>query len=268
MKKLIMNAVCLSLGLCLSGLSFGQTAGTLSFSYTPTSHTGYQGTKNVLAVWIQDANGNFIKTKIRNVGSNTKDHLPTWAVNAGGTATNALSANCNVVGATTGATLGSFTTKTITWDGTDVNGNIVPDGTYKVTVQSTWNHGSAGTTTRSFTFTKGTAADAPTFTDDSNFTGISLSWTPTGSGASVTENELNGVKLYPVPSSTGFVTVEYAKASNILVYDINGNLVKEQKIENENSSVQLDLSAMENGTYIIMVSDGTLSSKHSVVLSK
>ena len=88
-----------------------QTPGTLNFTFTPTSHSGYQGTKNVLAVWIQSSTGAFVKTKLRYAGNSTKDHLPTWAVNAGGSSTNCLSSNCNVVGATTGATLSNFASK-------------------------------------------------------------------------------------------------------------------------------------------------------------
>lgn len=266
MKKFFSKSLGLIVGLTVSATSFAQTGGTLTFTYTPVSHNGYSGTKNVLAIWIQDANGTFIKTRIRNVGGGTADHLPTWAVNAGGPATNALSSSCNIVSATTGATLSSFTQKTITWNGTDVNGNIVPDGTYKVTIQSTWNHGTAGTATRSFTFTKGSTADSPTFTDDSNFTGISLNWVP--STASLNENSLVGVKVYPVPSSTGMVTVEYAKASLVQVYNIQGALVKEVKIENQTGNLNLDLSSFENGSYIVLVSDGTLTSRQTIVLNK
>ena len=81
-----------------------QTSGSLTLTFTQTPHTSFQGTKNVIAVWIQSSTGTFVKTRARNVGNVTKDHLPTWAVNSGGTAGNATSANCNVVGATSGAT--------------------------------------------------------------------------------------------------------------------------------------------------------------------
>ncbi len=266
MKKLFTKVLGLSL-LVVTANSFAQTAGTLSFSYTPVSHTGYSNTKNVLAIWIQDANGNFVKTKFRYAGNGTKDHLATWSVNAGGTASNCLSANCNVVGATTGATLTTFQTKSFTWDGLDANGTLVADGTYKVTIQSTWDHGSAGTATRSFTWTKGATADAPTFANDNNFTSINLTWTP-ASGAGVEENTLAGVKVYPVPSATGLITVEYQNASEINVYDTKGTLVKQQVIENTNGTTELDLTSFENGTYLVLVTDGKLTSKQSVVIAK
>lgn len=158
-----------------------QTSGTLTFSFTEGTKTASstfqsQG-KHVLAVWIQDNTGNFVVTKIKNGGLNsTADHLPTWSVNAGGT-----SNNCNLgntVTATTGATLSSFSNRSITWDGTNVNGVLVADGTYKVSVEETWNHGGTGTTVRSFTFTKGPNSDIQSPTADGNFSNISLQWIP------------------------------------------------------------------------------------------
>ncbi len=182
-----------ALAVCLSFPVFSQTPGTLTFTFTEASHslssTYNYNAQHVLAVWIQNTTGTgtgtFVKTKLRNVGSGTKDHLPTWAVNAGGSANNATSSLCNVTDATTGATLSSWSTKTITWDGKNVNGSsngtVVADGTYKVTIQSTWNHGTSGTTTKSYTFTKGPNSDIQTPASDANFTTISLQWIPTSS---------------------------------------------------------------------------------------
>lgn len=180
MKKLLFKA---SLAVALlfgSNQAEAQTAGTLTFTFTTIAHTGYQGTKNALAVWIQTNTGTFVKTFYRYAGSGggTQDHLPTFAVNAGGTSTNCLSASCNVVGATTGATLAGAVTKTVTWDGKNTSGVLMADGTYKITIQETWNHGTSGTTTSSFTFTKGPNQDVQTPTADGNFTNMSLQWIP------------------------------------------------------------------------------------------
>ena len=178
MKRLLINAS-LALSLLLNAhFSEAQTAGTLTFTFTTIAHTGYQNTKNVLAVWAQTNTGTFVKTFYRYAGNQTADHLPTWSVNAGGTANNCLSTSCNVVGATTGATLSGAVTKTVTWDGTNTSGVLMADGTYKITIQETWNHGTSGTTTRSFTFTKGPNQDVQTPTADANFTNMSLQWIP------------------------------------------------------------------------------------------
>ncbi len=186
MKKLFSILACTALASSLSLPALSQTAGTLTFTFTEASHTASStynfNAQHVLAVWIQNSTSSFVKTKLRYVGNGTKDHLPTWAVNAGGTASNATAAACNITDATTGATLSAWTTKTITWDGKNVsgssNGTIVTDGTYKVTIQSTWNHGTGATVTKSYTFVKGPTSDIQTPANDVNFTGISLQWIP------------------------------------------------------------------------------------------
>ena len=61
----------------------------------------YEGTKSVLAEWIQDDQGNFIKRKCVMWDLTPSDHLPNWAVNSGGPASNALSSLCNKTDATT-----------------------------------------------------------------------------------------------------------------------------------------------------------------------
>lgn len=185
---------------------FSQTTGTLTFNCTTIAHTGYSGTKNVLAIWIQTNSGAFVKTYYRYAGGGTSDHLPTWAVNSGGTAGNCLSTSCNVVSATTGATLNGAVTKSITWNGTDLNGNQMPDGIYKVTIQETWNHGTTGTVTRSFSFTKGPASDIQTPATDANFSNLSLQWIPALPVASFTYNGTNacvGQSFQLTSTSTG-----------------------------------------------------------------
>ena len=158
--------------------SNAQTQGTLTWSFTPTSHTGFSGdARHVLAVWIETSTGTFVKTKIRNVGPSTNDHLPTWAAKAGcASTTNAVGSGCNTTDATTGATLTSYATRTGTWDGKNVNGAVngttVADGAYRLAVQQTWNHGSSATTTVYYNFTKGTSPDHQTPAADANFSGI------------------------------------------------------------------------------------------------
>lgn len=261
--KISFSLVCLVI--CFS--AFAQTAGTMTFTYTPVSHTGYSGTRNVLAVWIQTSAGVFVKTKIRRAGSNTNDHLPTWAVNSGGGANNCLASSCNVVSASTGATLSNFVTQTISWDGTDINGNAVADGTYKVTIESTWNHGGSGSATRSFSFTKGASPVVLSPAADANFTSIGLVWNPTLSG--INENSpAKSISIYPNPSKDGFFTIEYDKASNIKVLDILGNTLKHVELTAEKGTYLLDLANYTNGVYFVRIGDGSKSSDYKIVLNK
>ncbi len=264
--------------ICISTAIYAQTAGTLTFNFTevskPTSATyGSQG-KHVLAVWIQTNTGGFVKTKLFNAGSNnsnTSDHLPTWSVNAGG-GTNTFT-GCNKTDATTGATLTSFGTKTIVWDGKNVNGTsngtVVADGTYKVTIQQTWNHGGS-TTTRSFTFTKGPNADhQPSITADANFTAISLDWVPTNTtGVDETNSEIPEINVYPNPT-TGMFNVDFNKATNIRVYNMLGAVLFEEKIEQVSAGTRtINLTNFANGLYFISVLNDGKSSNYKIISNK
>ena len=260
MKQFFLVFICL--------FSFGvlaQTSGTLTLTFTQTPHTSFQGTRNVMAVWIQSSTGSFVKTRARNVGNGTKDHLPTWAVNAGGTAGNATSANCNVVGATTGATLTNFSTRTFTWDGTDASGNLVPDGTYKITVESTWNHGANGTTVTTYTFVKGPNPDVQAPANDANFTSIALAWNP--SGAALNTIEPLAFTLQPNPSLDGKISMSGLQTNDAVnVYDLNGVLVFSATAAS-NDMFAMDLSTVVNGIYIVKVSRGFSSKEERIVIN-
>jgi hypothetical protein len=189
MKEGILKSVfILVLMICISNGLFAQTSGTLTFSFTQIAQSpSYSGTRNALAAWIQTgsgAGGTFVKTKLRyaGAGQGTSDHLPTFSVAAGGTSTNCMATTVNITDATTGATLSSFGARSFTWDGNNVsgttNGTTVADGTYSVAIQETWDHGTTGTVTNYFAFTKGPTAVNTTFPNTAQFSNITLVWTP------------------------------------------------------------------------------------------
>jgi len=262
-----MKSLFLSISLFICTFLSAQTQGTLSFSFTQTAHTSYTGTKNVMAVWIQSSTGTFIKTRMRYAGGGTSDHLPTWAVNSGGTASNCMATACNKVGATTGATLTSFGTRTFTWDGTDASGNLVADGTYKVTIQSTWNHGGSATVTKSYTFTKGAAADVQSPADDANFTGVSLAWNPSGAGVEEKTSDMI-VSIQPNPSANGIFNVEFNYAIRVSAMNLAGEEVYTEDVKMNEVSKTVDLSNLSSGVYFICVTNGSALSKHKVVINK
>jgi hypothetical protein len=268
MKKMLLKSAAAFLLLLATNSVNAQTPGNLSFTFTTTAHSGYQGTRNVMAVWIQDNSGAFVKTKLRYAGGNTADHLPTWAVNSGGSSSNCLSGSCNIVSATTGSTLAGATTKTITWDGTNTSGTLLPDGVYKVTIQQTWDHGSAGTVTRSFTFNKGAVDENQTPTADGNFTSMSLNWNASAAGIEENQNELAGVNVYPNPSTNGIFNVDYLKANNIKVINLQGVVISNDDLDVESGTKSVNLSEMSNGVYFIQVTDGVKSSKIKITLNK
>jgi len=252
-----------------------QTAGTLTFSFTPITQTvgAYSGTKNVLAVWIQSSGGGFVKSKLRycSLGS-TEDHLPTYGVNCGASASDCIT-NGNITDATTGATLPSYTVKTITWDGKNVsgtlNGTVVPDGTYQVTIQETWGHGTA-TVLRSFSFTKGPVADHQTPAADTKFTGISLDWVPSALGVNDNVSPNTKVVIYPNPTN-GIFSIDFKnEINNIRVSNMLGQVVYDEKVADSaaGTTKNIDLSRFGNGIYIINVSNNEGTSNYKVILDK
>jgi Secretion system C-terminal sorting domain/SprB repeat len=200
-KRTLLILTSIAATICFSVNTHAQTVGTLTFTFTEASHSAtYNGNaQHNLAVWIQNTTGTgtatFVKSKLRYAGSGTADHLPTWAVNSGGTAGNCLATACNKTDAVVGATLAAWSTKTIIWDGKNVNGTangaIVADGTYIVTIQSTWNHGPTGTVLTSYQFVKGPNPDHQTPANDANFTNIKLDWVPVATGLTLTTSTVN-----------------------------------------------------------------------------
>jgi len=259
--------------------SYSQTAGTLTFTYTQNVPSGTSATKNVMAIWIEDNAGTFIKTKMRFVGNGTKDHLPTWAVKSGGTASNATSALCNITDATTGATRTGSTTptafgsKNFIWDGKNVNGSsngtTVADGVYKVWVESSYCNPQPASGQHwlitSYSFTKGPSADHQTPTGNANFTSITLDWVPAGTG--IDNNTINSnINIYPNPTN-GIVNIDLSKiqsGSKVQIYSIVGKKVYEETTNKSFGIKSIDLSEQENGVYLVSVNNKT----YKILLNK
>jgi len=267
------------LTVCVSASLKAQTSGTLTFTFTEvakaTSATYNFNAQHNLAAWIQNTTGTgtgtFVKTKLRYAGSGTNDHLPTWAVNAGGSAANCLAAACNTVDATTGATRSAWSTYSISWDGKKgaaATGTLQPDGVYKVTLQSTWNHGTGGTATTSYTFTKGPSIDHQTPAGSTTFTNIVLHWDPVVTNVSVNDVQNPEISVYPNPTN-GTFSVDFTKTNNIKVMNTLGVVVYEEKFEQPtHGSKNIDLTNFANGIYMVIVSNEKGSSNHKLLLNK
>ena len=186
MKKLIFTI--LVFALLLTALS-GQTRGILSVKVTTVSSTaaanattrtdprggGRGGNRsyapqNILAIWIEDSNGKFVKTLLVNSRRYT-DYLSSWK-----SVTNAAGSTFNAVDAVTGATNMNHGIRTCTWDGTDVNGKLVADGSYVVRMELTETNSTGNSV--SFPVTKGNSSFSGNPGSSANFTEVSLSWEP------------------------------------------------------------------------------------------
>lgn len=227
-----------------------QTDGTFIFTFTET-HSG--SSENVLAVWVTDNSGTFVKTRMRFWGSETNDHLPSWKSNSGQ----------NVVDAITGPTLTSYTNptafgeKTVVWDGKDVTGTTVPDGTYKVFVETSWNNPSPPDNQHSdlisFTFEKSQDTTHATPTGDNYFSDITLDWYPDAT-TGITKIKQQVISVYPNPSN-GLIQINFDKpvnVSTIRVRKMSGQEVYHEianKIPDQH--ISLDLTGLSPGTYFV-----------------
>jgi hypothetical protein len=251
------------------------TAGTMTFTFTQGSPIDTADGGCVMAVWIQSGT-TFIKTNIRYIGVDTKDHLPIYGAKAGWTIVNDAR-TANSVDAVTGATRKSGTPAALgpysaTWNGTNVSGIVVADGTYAVWYEATWvdsgsnNHDFINT---GFTFTKGAAITTTSPGSTGPLSAMTITWTPTA--LSLDSVYKTKVALYPNPSN-GIINVLYndIPVSKINVVNILGQIVKSIKLDPSKSqtSEPIDLSGQANGLYIINVSTNETSSSYKVILDK
>ncbi|MBY0487056.1 MAG: T9SS type A sorting domain-containing protein [Flavobacteriaceae bacterium] len=271
--------------LCFSIGAKAQTAGTLTFSFNqpqPTSPAPNAGIKSILAVWIENNSGIFVKTKMRFVGTSTKDHLPTWAVKAGGTLSNATATTCNTTDGTTGATRTATTTpvafgsRSITWDGKNVvgatNGTTVADGIYRIWIESTWVDSGSNNHNElvSFSFTKGPTNVHLTPAGDTYINTVVLDWVAAPLGVDEVKNQEPAVVIYPVPSSGIFNLDLKNELNDIKVFDLLGQIVyNEGNLKNTfETTKKIDLSNLNNGNYIISLTNENGTSNYEVIISK
>lgn len=217
----------LSLFILIFAFNFlkAQTEGTFSFSVTTASTGGYSP-KHIMAIWIEKSDGTFIKTRLKRGGNLYIQYLNTWLNKSGGNTTDAI----------TSATINVHQQETITWDGKDISGTLLPDGDYKVWVQMAWAN-TNGPTFNS-TFTKGPNVFSNNPTGTNNFLNVNLSWTPNTTSISNIERDIFSV--FPNPMKE-FVSIKLTKVcsseTKIIVYDADGKLIKvifNDKLDNGN----------------------------------
>ncbi|MBK7029967.1 MAG: T9SS type A sorting domain-containing protein [Bacteroidales bacterium] len=185
------------LGFFYPQISFAQknpkeiTEGTLTFTVrTISNSTGYSP-KHVLSIWIKDEAGNFIVSR-KVMAASRKKHLVKWVA----------SSAYNTTSATTGATLNTHQTHTITWDGRNADGALVEDGIYQVWVEYTSvnsaNGQPAGPST-SIPFHKGPVTDHITPANLTYFQDMILDWVPLGVGVKESPAVNPDIVIYPNP---------------------------------------------------------------------
>ena len=137
----------------------------LTVSVVTSSAGGTYAPKNIVAIWIENSEGVFVKTltiyaKVR------ASYLTNWESASGG----------NTVDALSGATLTSHGTIYASWNGTDAKGITQPDGNYKVCMELT-DKDSTGSFS-SFIFTKGPNTETLKPGNTPSFSTVTIKWVP------------------------------------------------------------------------------------------
>ena len=227
--------------------------GEVTFTVRTVTENGSYAPKHVLAIWVEDANG-FVKTR-QAMANQRIQYLYTWKA----------ASDYNVVDAITGATLSSHQTHTVTWDCTDLDGEIVPDGDCTIWAEFTEKHSQGPLF--NLTFTKGPNAQTLTPPDETYFKDISLEFIPgqVGIGEEVALHEFT---IYPNPGQ-GIFYLKSLKMQNtsLKVYDNSGRLILSQKMNNNSNGLihQIDLRNQANGIYFVEIHDGNNKSINRII---
>jgi hypothetical protein len=222
----------------LSSLLNAQTSGTLSVSVATSSTGGNYAPRNVLAIWIEDNSGKFVKTLLA-YANTRKTHLNTWEAS-----TTAAGSMYNSVDAITGATQSSHATRTCSWNGTDYNSKIVADGEYKVRMELTDKNATGNIA--SFTFIKGPNTQKLSPANNTSFSSVSINWTTSVTGLNPEVTLSNTFTVYPNPG-TGKFTILGENIKSLKVTDLSGKEIC------KSNNMEIDLTTQPKGIYLVSI---------------
>ncbi len=228
-----------------------QISGKLSVSISTSETGGKYAPKNVIAIWIENETGDFIKTLLV-YGNKRLTHLNTWQES-----TNNAGTEYNKVDAVTGATRLKHGELTCSWDGTDYNKALVPDGKYYLCMELTDKNETGNYS--SFEFTKNDKPVDKTPSSEESFSDITIQWVPEMKVDIERVKPLaNNIKykVYPNPSSNMFTisgnefeTLELRKVSGELLFKTEKN--------------RIDFTPFKDGIYLLYIYN-----KNDLVITK
>lgn len=195
--------------------------GSVTFQVRTVSYGGEYAEKNIGAIWVENSQNQFVKTLEVWARKRIK-HLIKWNAASGG----------NVVDAVTGATMRAHTTHNLTWNCTDINGSVVPNGTYRVFVEFTEddsnNSGKPPGKWTSVEFTKGSSPLNITPADETFFRDMELIYSTTSTS---TASISGTVKDMETGSPLENATVQLKVATEVR-YEISSNASGLYSIDN------------------------------------
>ena len=244
MRKIVF--LVLTWGILFAQVILSQTPGTLTFTMTTTSTGGYSP-RHLLAIWIENNAGNFIKTKVKYSSTSNYDHLAIWDGKS----------NRSLVDATSGSTRNTHGVITIMWNGTNTAGTVVADGSYRVWVEMAWGDNlTTGKTSTSYLFTKGSSTVNLTPSGSTNFSGISLNWVPLNTA--IKENIQSEVNVYPNPTDSRInIALSSSKINRkVEIINLAGIKIYEENVSPNEKIKTIDLSKYPDGVYFVNVESG------------
>ena len=249
MKKLILAI----LTLFFSATMFGQTAGTLTVTYS--TKTISNQTEYADAIYITDSSGALVNTLVyqtTNSNSSASGYLTAWWNLIGKTTPTAT--NTKFVGATDGISgasvksSGWVTAKNVYWGRTTSVASAL-DGTYTVNfiIVEVTSGGSSvqGNIKYSGTFIKGTTASNSTVTATTAFYNLSLAWAPVNTAINDVEMD-KYYSLYPSPAVSS-IYVSGLDIEGIDICSVSGKILMHSNVQN------VSISALPKGVYLAVV---------------
>ena len=232
------NLLILLLSFFCIGQIQAQTNGTLAVSVTTSSTGGNYAPRNVVAIWIEDNSGKFVKTLLAYANARIT-HLNTWQASS-----LAAGKEFDKTDAISGATQSSHATRTCQWNGTDYSGKLMADGDYKVRMELTDKNATGNIA--SFTFTKGATAQKLTPTSVPSFSSVMLNWSTSVTAIDPELTQSNTIVVYPNPGH-GIFTVMGENIISLKVTSLSGKVVCTSQ------TPVFDLSNQPNGIYFVSV---------------
>ena len=145
------------------------TEGTLNYTVRTVTYNGAYAPRNAGAIWVTNANDQFIKT-IKVWANAYRYTLVRWLASSGN----------NTTGAVTSASLNNHILHNVSWNARNWQNQSLPDGEYKINIEFTEHNATTNNPGKfkSLTFTKDGNAFNQTYPNETYFRDLALNWQP------------------------------------------------------------------------------------------
>ena len=215
-----------------------QTEGELQVTVTTSKTGGEFAPKNIVAIWIENNSGNFVKTLLA-YGNKRKTYLNNWQE-----ATSNAGVEFDITDAITGATQSNHNTRSCIWDGKDFKGNLTDDGQYKLCMELTDKNATGNYS--SFDFKKDTIEEVLNPGNVSSFSAIQINWIPVIKATADNFYLNKKYSVYPT-STSGMIQITGDDIEKIEITDSIGRIVY------QGVSTNIDMSNQNKGIYLVRI---------------